>query len=187
MMTADHEGSRAGMARMTRLGRTWRTARQQVAECVVLPMLAVALPWPLAWRTMRWLADRGRFFGAETARAVAMSSTAGFVQDSVRWAARHRLTRMVDYIDPALSFARSDRWMDRHLAVEGDAVPDGPCVFIGFHYGTGFWLLRHLRRHAHRVAFVAAAYTPEQSPGQPLSKDLRRASGRCAGHTCRRQ
>ena len=168
MMSADHEGSAPGTVRLTRLGRTWRKARQQIAECVVLPTLAVALPWPLAWRTMQWLADHGRSFGEETTRAAAMSSEAGFVQDPMRWAARHRLTRMVDYIDPALSRMRSDQWMDRHLVVEGEAVPDGPCVFIGFHYGTGFWSLRHLRRHGHRVSFVAAEYTPEQSPGQPL-------------------
>jgi phosphatidylinositol dimannoside acyltransferase len=168
MMHPYHEGSLISMARKTRLGQTWRTAHQQIAECVVLPMLAVALPWSLAWRTMRWLADRGRFFRAETTRAAAMSSEVGFVQDPSQWAAQHRLTRMVDYIDPALSLVRSDRWMDRHLAVEGEGVPDGPCVFIGFHYGTGFWSLRHLRRKGHRVSFVAAPYTADQSPGQPL-------------------
>jgi phosphatidylinositol dimannoside acyltransferase len=168
MTNPDRQLSTPGMARKTRLDRVWRAPSRQLAEFFVLPMLAVAVPWPVAWRAMRWLAHRGRFFGAETARAAAMSSKLGFAQDVVPWTARHRLTRMVDHIDPALSFARSDRWMDRYLAVDGDPVPRGPCVFIGFHYGTGFWSLRYLRRLGHRVSFISAPVNAGQAPGQPL-------------------
>jgi hypothetical protein len=168
MAPSDHEESLPVMARNSRLGRTWRASRRQLAECVMLPVLATALPWPLAWPTMRWLADRGRPFEDETARAAAMSSELGFVQDPARWIAKYRLTRIVDQVDPALSLVRSDRWMDRHLEVDGDPIPDGPCVFTGFHYGTGFWSLRYLRRRGHRVSFISAPVNAEQCPGEPL-------------------
>ena len=151
-----------------RLDLSWPALRRQFAECVMLPVLAIALPWPLAWRMLRALAARGRFFGAETLRACAVANAEGYVRDAPAWAERHRLTRIVDHVDPALSFMRSDRWMARHLLVEGDAVPVGPCMFVGFHHGTGFWSLRHLRRLGHRVSFLAAPVTARHFPGQPL-------------------
>lgn len=134
----------------------------------MLPLVAVALPWPLAWRTLRWLAARGRLFGAETARAQAIAASHGYANDPAAWALRHRLTRIVDHVDPALSFLRRDRWMDRHMTVDAVALPAGPCVFVGFHYGTGFWSLRYLRRLGYRVAFLAAPVTAAHCPGQPL-------------------
>ena len=149
-------------------GSRWEPWRRQIAECVLLPLLGATLPWPLAWRTLRSLANRSRFFGAETARAQAVSVREGFAADPVSWAAQHRLTRLIDQIDPGLSWTRGDRWMDRHLAVDGDPLPLGPCIFVGFHYGTGFWTLRHLRRNGHRVSFISAPVNAAQCPGQPL-------------------
>jgi len=63
---------------------------------------------------------------------------------------------------------RGDRWMARHLRVDGDAPPRGPCVFVGFHYGTGFWSLRYLRRLGHRVSFVSAPIESAQFHGDRL-------------------
>jgi hypothetical protein len=134
-----------------------RGLRRQIAESVALPALAMVLPWPLAWRALRGLAHRGRCFGSETAAAHSMYSSLGFGGDAGSWTLTHRLTRIVDHIDPALSATRGDRWMDRYVAVGGDALPPGPCVFIGFHYGTAFWSLRYLHRSGYRVAFLSAA------------------------------
>ncbi len=152
----------------------WQTWRRQVAECLVLPIVGASLPWPLAWRALRWLANRGRFFGVETARAQAVALQQGFAGDAASWAARHRLMRIVDQVDPALSWTRSDHWMDRHMTVDGDPLPPAPCIFVGFHYGTGFWSLRHLRRHGHRVSFISAPVDAGQCPGQPLRHAFRR-------------
>lgn len=154
--------------RMPRLDLRWATMRRQLAECVLLPMLALALPWPLAWRVMRALAARGRFFHGEVVRAQTMCDAQGFVQNATAWAQRQRLTRIVDHVDPVLSFARRDAFIDRHVVVDGDAVSRGPCVFVGFHYGAGFWSLRHLRRLGHRVSFLAAPVTSSHCPGRPL-------------------
>lgn len=126
------------------------------------------MPWPLAWRMLKWLANGDRFFSMETARAQAVAVREGFATDADAWAVRHRLTRIVDQIDPALSWLRGDRWMDRNLVVEGDVIPAGPCIFAGFHYGAGFWSLRHLKRLGHRVSFISAPVDADQCPGQPL-------------------
>jgi hypothetical protein len=168
-MSRDSGAGGAGTASRTpRIDLRWATLRRQLAECVVLPVIAVTLPWPLAWRAMRALAARGRFFESETARAQAMCDAQGLVQDATSWAQRQRVTRIVDHIDPALSLVRGDRFIDRYVVVDGDSVPRGPCLFVGFHYGAGFWSLRHLRRLGHRVSFLAAAVTAAHCPGQPL-------------------
>lgn len=145
-----------------------RGLRRQIGECVALPALAMALPWPLAWRALRGLARRGRCFGSETADAHSMYSNLGFAADVASWTLTHRLTRIVDHIDPALSAARSDRWMSRYVTVDGDRLPAGPCVFIGFHYGTAFWSLRYLRRNGYRVAFLSAILDGTRARVEPL-------------------
>jgi hypothetical protein len=142
--------------------------RRQVGECLLLPAVAAALPWPLAWRVLRLIAARGHGFGEETAQALVACGQLGYVADTPSWALRHRLTRIVDQVDPALSATRGDRWLARHVAIAGDPLPPGACVFVGFHYGTGFWSLRHLRRHAHRVAFVSAPIDTGRWRGEPL-------------------
>ncbi|HEX8741094.1 MAG TPA: hypothetical protein VF925_13260 [Casimicrobiaceae bacterium] len=138
-----------------------------MAECIALPALA-ALPWRLAWSRMRQMARRASYFGDTAERAADIAATHGFVHDRRSWLSEHRLMRIVDQVDPALALLRGNRWMDRHLFVEGDPLPPPPCVAIGFHYGTGFWTLRHLRRAGHRAAFVSARVDATQAPGQPL-------------------
>jgi hypothetical protein len=153
---------------MPRSERRWSLLRRQFAACIALPAVAAALPWPLAWRVIRTLAARGRAFGDEAARALAACEAHGRVIDRTSWLARHRAMRIVDHVDPAISAMRGDRWMDRHLRVDGDPVPAQPSVFVGFHYGTGFWSLRHLRRLGHRVSFVSAPVEAAQMAGDPL-------------------
>lgn len=147
---------------------TWRTWRRQLEECVLLPAIAAALPWPLAWRVLQALAVRGHAFGDETAHALATCSQLGFAIDVDEWMLRHRLTRIIDQVDPALSATRGDGWMDRYVAISGDALPPPPCIFVGFHYGTGFWSLRHFRRKGHRVAFISASIDPRRWHAESL-------------------
>ena len=146
----------------------WKTGTRQVAECLLLPALAASLPWGVAWPLLRRAARRRDLFAGETARAQAMAAREGFANDVDAWAAGHRLTRIVDQIDPALSQSRSDRWMRRHLRVEGDALPRGACIFAGFHYGPGFWSLRWLRAQGHPVSFLSRPIVAEEFPGEPL-------------------
>ncbi|MDE2209602.1 MAG: hypothetical protein KGJ99_07745 [Betaproteobacteria bacterium] len=152
---------------MASSAEAWRC---QVGECLLLPALAASLPWRFAWPLLQGLAHRGALFKDGAARAVEAASQRGFGTDPVAWTTAHRLMRIIDQIDPALSSTRSDRWMDRHLVADGDTLPPGPCVFVGFHYGTGFWSLRHIRRLGHRVSFLSTPIDASQGAGEPLRR-----------------
>lgn len=142
---------------------------RQLTDFVVLPAIAIVLPWRLAWRVLRAYAERGNFLREEIERARAPCDVQGFMQDAHTWTKRHRLTRLVDHVDPVVSMTRGDRFIDRHVVVAGDSIPAGPCIFVGFHYGVGLWALRHLRRIGHRVSFIAAAVTARHFPGQRIA------------------
>jgi hypothetical protein len=155
------------------------TLRRDLRECLLFPAIAILLPWSLAWRVLRTLARRGRAFAQEADAALAACRAQGLVADEVSWASSHRLMRIVDHVDPALSFFRRDRYLDRHVVVDADALPAAPCLFVGFHYGTAFWALRHLRRLGYRASFLAANVTARQCPGQPLRLRFMRFRKRC--------
>ncbi len=106
----------------------WR----QTGECLLLPALAAALPWRLAWPLLRVLAGRGFFFEDGAVRAARAAAERGFCADADAWTRAHRLMRIVDQVDPAISSLRGDTWMDRHLVVDGDPGPASPCILIGF-------------------------------------------------------
>ncbi len=146
----------------------WNTLPRQVGECLLLPAVAASLPWSIAWPLLRRSANCRSLFAGETARARAMAVRASFAGDPDAWADGHRLTRIVDQIDPALSLSRSDRWMRTHLQVDGDPLPPGACIVAGFHYGTGFWALRWLRSQGHPVSFLSRPIVAEEFPGEPL-------------------
>jgi hypothetical protein len=142
--------------------------RRQLGECILLPVIGAALPWGLSWQLLRALAARMRFFDDETMHAHRMCDAQRLVLDRASWLRWQRLTRMVDQADAAISATRGDRWMARHLVVDGDPLPAGPCVFVGFHYGTGFWSLRYLRKLGHRVSFLSAPIDAAQWRAEPL-------------------
>ena len=146
----------------------------QAGECLLLPALAAALPWRVAWPLLRLLTRRGFFFGDGAARAARAAAERGFCADANAWMYAHRLMRIVDQVDPAISSLRGDTWMDRHLVVDGDLLPSRPCILIGFHYGVGFWSLRHLRRHGHRVSFLSVPIDGAHGAGQPLRRAFMR-------------
>jgi hypothetical protein len=126
------------------------------------------MPWAVCWRLLHFLVRHDWLYRAETGHAADMAERLGHVDDRPAWCVRHRLIRAVDQADAALSGSRGDGWMDRHLVVEGDSPPAGPCLFLGFHFGTGFWTLRWLRRQGHPVSFLSRPIEPGEFPGAPL-------------------
>ena len=152
---------------------------RSLAECIVLPAVAVVLPWRLAFRGYRGLAARGRAFHRESVRALEACRASVRVDDERAFLRTHALTRIVDHVDPVLSFFRRDRYLDRHVRIDGDPLPDVPCLFIGFHYGTAFWALRHLRRGGRRAAFLAARVTVRQCAGDRVRLAFMRFRTRC--------
>jgi hypothetical protein len=169
------EPARPGSAKRARVA----TLPRDLRECLLFPAIAILLPWSLAWRLLRLIARRGRAFAHEADRAREACRVHGLVDDDASWSSAHRLMRIVDHVDPALAFFRGDRYLDCHVVVEADALPPGPCLFVGFHYGNAFWTLRHLRRLGYRASFLAANVTARQCPGQPLRLRFMRFRKRC--------
>lgn len=164
---------------MKRKSRPRAPLLHTLGECVVLPAIAVVLPWRLALCGFRALAARGHAFERESQRAFDACRATIRVDDEPAFLRAHALTRVVDHVDPVLSFFRGDRYLDRHVRIEGDVLPDVPCLFIGFHYGTAFWALRHLRRQGRRAAFLAARVTARQCAGDRLRLAFMRFRKRC--------
>src|SRR5207249_8292228 len=82
------------------------------------------------------------------------------IAEPTTWAAAYRLIQLIDRADMWLSRFRSDRWIDHHLEVEGDAWPDRPFVGITFHYGAGLWSIRHLCPNGRRASFLSLRFEP---------------------------
>ncbi len=133
--------------RVLSLVRRLRAEFKALIELVLLPGLALILPWSLCYRLF-WQLSRAPFlYRARCRQSLAAAQRAGFVDDPVRWIRRYRLMIMIDHADLYLSRSRGDRWMERHLRREG-SWPDPGNAFVGctFHWGAGMWGLRDIAR-----------------------------------------
>jgi len=155
---------------MKLLGRLRKEFRDLI-ELVLIPGIAIFLPWPLCFRLFRVLSRAPFLYARQAALALEQAQKMGFVQDKQKWGAAFRLVQLVDHADFYLSRFRSDRWMDRHLVVSGDSWPDPltPFFAVSFHWGAGLWSLRDLRRHGFRTAFMFRKFS-EGSAGYVVMK-----------------
>lgn len=130
--------------------------RRDLFELFGLPALVAALPWRFGTRLCRRLAAR-RLYAAETeaARQAASGVLPGADDD---WARRYRLSRLFDHADLFLMLTRGRRWLNDWLDVEGAWPERGPFVVVTFHYGSGFWSIRHLRRAGFIVQAVRRGF-----------------------------
>lgn len=146
------------------LRNEWRDFR----ELVLLPGLAALLPWALGFRLLRWLARYPGLFRPQTELALAGAQQLSTVDDPESWAREFRLLQLVDQADLYLSLTRSDRWLDHHVTVQGGPWPAGaaPFLAITFHWGTGLWCFRHLRRHGVEAACLFRYFDAATLPGQ---------------------
>ncbi|MBL8513926.1 MAG: hypothetical protein JNJ55_08030 [Betaproteobacteria bacterium] len=142
---------------------------------VGLPLISVLMPWPLAFRLLRWFARTSTCFDefvdpALTNMRKAMGSQA-LPADEFKW--RHRLLRLIDQTDAWLAATRSHRWFRRHVDVEGQ-WPETPFVALGFHYGAGTFIWKHFAHARATAHFLAQRADLEQpGPGGALPWNLR--------------
>lgn len=139
-------------------------------ELVLLPGLAVLLPWPVCFRLFRRLCyrlDLYRDHSRAALRAAQRYNLAG--PDENQWLAENRLTQLVDHADMYLSRFRSDRWL-RYVDVKGDPWPPkgAPILAITFHWGAGMWCFRHLRHAGIRTAGISRYVDLGVLPGMPV-------------------
>lgn len=141
-------------------------------ELLCVAALTLLLPWPLAFRGLRWLTRFALFQGdAAVPGARQMAGwLGGEPAHAVRLQALHRLVDVADYF---LTRKYGDGWMRRYLHVHGEPLPapDGGVapMLVTFHYGQGFWALRWLRQAGYPVAWLHAP-PPAMAPlGEKLA------------------
>lgn len=145
----------------------WHDLRQALHH-VLLAGLTLLLPWAVAFRIIRFLTRFGLGAFSQEDRACERLLAHGFALNP-RLVVRHmRLHRLLDLADFYKSRCMHRRWLQTYWRTRGDALPDAtrhPAVlFVTFHYGAGFWALRHFHQHG---LSMAALYRPPPKPSKP--------------------
>ncbi len=117
---------------------------QDLIELFLVPGLAALLPWWLCYTVFRRIARWDWLYREASQSALRQARQRGWSGvNEAHWLWVRRITTLVDHADLYLCMTRSDAWMRRHLTVQGNWVPGGPAVLCTFHWGAGFWGLRH--------------------------------------------
>lgn len=135
-----------------------RLEARDLIELVLIPGLAVVLPWQLCHRIFRRLANWDWVYRDSTERALAQAQQRGWAPDPAHFRQIRKLTTLVDHADHYLTRTRGDAWMDRHLTVEGQWPRCGEAALVlTFHWGAGMWGLRHGARAGLKGHMLVAA------------------------------
>ena len=135
---------------------------RHAVELVMLPGLAVVLPWPWCFRLFRRVCAWGGLYRERTDAAWQAAASWQNLGDAAAWKAAYRLVHLVDHADLFLSRTRSDRWMRRYLQVQGQWPARGPFLGVTYHWGAGLWALRHLRAQGLQSALLVYRPTRDE-------------------------
>lgn len=131
---------------------------KDLTELFLLPSLSGILPWRLTRAAFRRALTEGALYWDESKAAFEVARNFIPIPHPENWMQEYRLGRLLDHADLYLTLTRSDRWIDHWVRVEGEWPKEGPFVVITFHYGSGFWGVRHLRRAGHVVQAVRRGF-----------------------------
>ena len=148
-----------------------RGEARDLVELVLLPGLAAVLPWRICFRLFRYLCRADFLYRDYCEQAFAEASARGWVRiDPAHWRQRCRLIMLVDHADYYLSLSRSDRWMARHLLVQGTwPVASEPAILCTFHWGAGMWALRHVAAQGLHVHLLIAPLSRAPFAGRTIA------------------
>lgn len=140
-----------------------RRELRDLLELVVIPGAAALLPWSAGFRVLRFISKRSwpyRGLGDDALRQIMVVQPP---PDPQAWRAEYRLTQITELTDYWLSLFRSNRWLERHMRVEGEWPERGPFIALGFVWGNaGFWCLRQLGTAGLKRALVYRPVEPEE-------------------------
>jgi hypothetical protein len=125
------------------------------------------LPWHLAYACYRALASRRGLFD-EATDATAIATDYVPIPDMRAFNRDVRTTWLLDVADLHLSRRKPLDWWPAQVTVEGAWPQSGAFIAVTFHYGTGLWLCRSLRRAGHRNMFLSARFERAAFPQRPL-------------------
>jgi hypothetical protein len=147
-----------------------RDEARDLLELMLLPGIAAVLPWRLCFRLFRLVSRLDWLYAEECNEAVRHAEALGCIRgDRRRWMRDRRLVTLVDHADFYLSRTRSDRWLARHVEVDGEWPEGGKAgILCTFHWGAGMWALRHLGAGALRVHAIVAPQVRDAFPGRTV-------------------
>jgi hypothetical protein len=151
-------------------GSRLRHEARDLIELVVLPSLAAVLPWRLCFRLFHLLCRWEWLYREECEEAARQAEAFGWIGgDRRRWMRARRLVTLVDHADFYLARSRSDRWLSRHVDVDGQwPAADRAGVLCTFHWGAGMWGLRHAGAQAMKAHAIVAPLSRELFPGRTV-------------------
>ncbi len=145
-------------------------------ERILLPGLAAVLPWWLCARLFWQLARAEFLYRSEVGQA--WNHAREYLPLDTDWRRRARFHLLVDNADYFLSLCRGRRWMARYIHVVGaENLEAGvnPILLVTFHWGQGFWALRHFRDAGLPAAWLHAPVAARLRAGEYLGGFM----GRC--------
>ncbi|MFZ4480710.1 MAG: hypothetical protein ACOYNZ_12545, partial [Rhodoferax sp.] len=147
-----------------------KTELHDALELVLLPGLAALLPWRLCFFVFQWLARMPWLYRAACEEALQQARSRGWAgADEFHWLRVRRLVTLVDHADHYLCLWRNDAWMEKYLIVEGAwPAQDQGILLLTFHWGAGFWGLRHAAAHGLRPHALVATLGSQAYQGRAV-------------------
>ena len=147
-----------------------RTEARDAVELLLLPGLAAVLPWKLCFAVFKRLARIGWLYREPCLAALNQARERGWAGiDEAHWLWVRRLVTLVDHADHYLGLWRGDGWMKKHLQVQGAwPVHSHGIMLLTFHWGAGFWGLRHAAAHGLRPHALVASLDSQAYQGRTV-------------------
>lgn len=149
----------------------WRIQLRDALELVLVPALAIFLPWPICFSLFKGLARLPVLYRIPVRRGLEQAAQRGWMAtaESARWARDLRLVRLIDHADFYLMATRGTTWMKRYVQVDGHWPEPGQAgLLCTFHWGAGMWALRHAREQGLRLHMLLARFDPGVFAGHPV-------------------
>lgn len=149
-------------------------------ELLLLPGISALLPWRVGFRVLRRLAAWTFPYRVWPERAAAVAAELGGCEDTEAgrkaFACERRLWTLIDHADLYLARSRGDRWMARHLDVQGSwPQPGRAALLLTFHWGAGMWGLRSAAAAGLAPNALVAPLYPEHFAGHGVALRYARA------------
>ena len=146
-----------------------RAALRNLLQLWLLPACVALLPWRLGWPLARFITRLPRLYGREQFVTLNGLAAAGLPRPDDGFLRRQRLLRLLDHSDLFLSMTRSERWIARHIEVEGEWPAQGPFLVLTFHWGAGLWGLRQMRSAGVRSHSLSNELDPANYAREPFA------------------
>lgn len=147
-----------------------KTEGSDLLQLILLPGLAAVLPWRWCFPIFQRLARVSWLYREPCETALTQARQLGWVgTNEAHWLWVRRLVTLVDHADHYLGLWRSDTWMQRHLKVHGHwPKSERGLLLLTFHWGAGYWGLRHAAAHGMRPHALVATLTSQAYQGRTI-------------------